>query len=228
MSSSSNRLKDSWYRHPILWNAVVIIAGLLLLGYLSLCFLDIWTHHGSTTVVPDVVGKPVEEAAQMLGEADLEYVISDSIYTKTAKPGTIVDVLPRAGSVVKSGREVYLTVVASGSEPVIIDILLVDNSAKQAEAYLRSKGLKVEKQYKPYEFNDIVIAAKCRGKNLTVGSKVTVDDVITLIIGRVPELEEEDGDALDFLVESALEENSDGFQEEVEAEVEPAHETPNE
>lgn len=223
---SSNTLRDSWYKHPIIWNVVCIVAGLFVLGFLGLCFLDLWTHHGSTTTVPDIVGRPLSEAVSMLEDADLDYVISDSVYTKDKKPGSVVDVIPRYGSIVKAGREVYLTIVAYSAEPVIIDILLVDSSAKQAEAYLRSKGLKVQKQYVPYEFDDIVVGAKCRGRNLTVGSKVTIDDTIILQIGQIPHTEEEETDSLDLLIGASLDESTGGG--EAETEVEPSFDFPDE
>ena len=223
MSSFTDRFKDSWYRHPILWNLATIIISIILLIVLALYFLDLWTHHGSTTVVPDVVGKSLSQAVVMLDEADLETVVTDSVYTKDKAPGSVVDIIPQPGSIVKSGREVYLTVVAFSAEPIIIDILLVDTSARQAEAYLKAKGLKVEKRYVPAEFEGIVVSAKCNGKSITVGSKVTAADTIVLEVGKAKEPEQSDNlNALDMLISGAIEETPAGIEGETEAEVGPA------
>lgn len=222
MASFSDRFKDSWYKHPILWNLVTILVSFVLLIVLALFFLDLWTHHGSTTVVPDVLGYDVPAASEMLEDADLEYVIADSVYTRDKRPGSIVDVIPQPGSIVKAGREVYLTIVAYSPEPIIIDILLIDTSAKQAEAYLRAKGLKVEKRYVPSEFADIVVAAKCNGRNLTVGSKVTAADTIILEVGKIEEPKNEIVDPLDILIGASIDESGNSVEENAEVEVEPA------
>lgn len=216
MSNLSESFKHSWYKHPILWNIVCIIVAFMVLGLLSLSFLDLWTHHGSTTVVPDVVGLQLNEGVEKLKEADLEYIVSDSVYVKDKAPGSIVDVIPQPNSVVKSGREVYVTIVAFSPETITIDMLLLDTSAKQAESYLRAKGLKFEKRYVPSDFPGLVVAAKCNGRNLIVGSKVTVKDLIVLEIGeaRVPEVEEPN--ELDLLIGSSIDMDNGASEGEVE------------
>lgn len=212
-------LRKSWEKHPILWNFLCIIVSLMLLGYLSLWFLDLWTHHGSTTKVPDVIGMSLSDGVEELRDADLEVVISDSVYTKAKRPGSIVDVIPRPESVVKAGREVYITIVAFSPEPIIIDMLLLDTSAKQAEAYLKSKGLKVEKRYVPAEYSDVVVGIKCKGRNLSVGSRVTVDDVIILEIGE-RRGEETVSDPLDIMIDASLDYDQATEQEDFSEEVE--------
>lgn len=126
----------------------------------------------------------LKEGVTTLREAHLKVIVADSVYRKDLRGGTIVDVIPQPGAIVKSDREVYLTIVAYSAEPVILDMLLTDISWRQAEAYLKAKGLKVEKRYVPSQYPDLVVAVKCNGKELTLGSKVTIDDVITLEIGQ--------------------------------------------
>lgn len=205
-------LKKSWNTHPILTSVVGILLSFLILSYLSICFLDIWTHHGSTTKVPDVIGMPLNEAIEKIEDADLHVIISDSVYTKDKAPGSVVDVIPSSNSIVKAGREVYITIVAFSPEPIIIDMLLIDSSAKQAEAYLKSKGLRVERRYVPAEYDDIVVAVKCNGHDISVGSKVTVDDLIILEVGHVERPVEEDYDPLDILIDASVDFN-DGSTE---------------
>ncbi|MDE6396347.1 MAG: PASTA domain-containing protein [Muribaculaceae bacterium] len=176
--------KRMWTKHPILSNIILIIISLLCLAWITLCFLDIWTHHGQVSKVPNVINMGLTEGVKTLREADLEVVVADSVYRKDLKGGTIVDIIPQPGAIVKADREVYVTIVAFSAEPVIIDMLLTDISWRQAEAYLKAKGLKVEKRYVPSQYPDLVVAVKCRGKELSLGSKVTIDDVITLEVGQ--------------------------------------------
>ncbi|MCH5220446.1 MAG: PASTA domain-containing protein [Muribaculaceae bacterium] len=204
------RLKTSWKKHPILWNLFMIFIAFLIVGYLALCFFDIWTHHGSTTRVPEVKGMDCVSATRVLKDADLQVVIVDSIYNKNYAPGSVVDVNPQSGAVVKKGREVYLTIVAFSPEPIIIDRLLTDISWKQAEAYLKSKGLRVEKEMVTSQYPDLVVDVKCKGRSLAVGSQVTVNDVIVLEVGQVPEVDYEAIDDLDLMIEAAIAADSIG------------------
>lgn len=204
MGQKKTSFMTSVKKHPILWNVAFIFVALAVLCFLALCFFDVWTHHGSTTVVPDVIGMRYSNATEILREADLEVVISDSVYSKDRAPGSVVDVIPQPNSVVKAGREVYVTIVAFAPEPIMIDMLLTDISWKQAEAYLKSKGLRVEKVYVPSQYPDLVMNVKCNGRNLVVGSQVTVDDVVVLEVGKLPEHEYESEDPLDLMINAAL------------------------
>ena len=184
-SKIMEKIKKAYYKHPILWSFVGIIVVILILVYFALCFLDVWTHHGATTKVPHVIGMELNHGTQVLREADLDVVVADSIYSREKAPGSIVDVVPQPNSIVKAGREVYLTIVAYSAQPITIDRLLIDTSVKQAEAYLRSKGLRVKKEYVPAEYADVVVGIKSGGRNLSLGSQVTVNDVITLEVGKI-------------------------------------------
>lgn len=199
-------LRNWTYNYPIVANVVYIFVTMLVLGFVALIFLDFWTHHGETTKVPDVKGLYLSEAVDELRHADLDYVVSDSVYRRDAPAGSVIDVVPSAGTIVKSGREVYLTIVAFGAEPVIIDMLLMDVSLRQAEAYFKAKGVHTEKVYVPAEYDDIVLSATCNGRPLTVGSKITVADTVVLEVGKVMPREPSAtaADTLDALIEASL------------------------
>lgn len=184
MNKFTSFWKRFWNNHPIISNIILIIVCLFCLGWITLCFLDVWTHHGQVAKVPNVINMSLKEGVTTLRDAHLKVIVADSVYRKDLRGGTIVDVIPQPGAIVKSDREVYLTIVAYSAEPVILDMLLTDISWRQAEAYLKAKGLKVEKRYVPSQYPDLVVAVKCNGKELTLGSKVTIDDVITLEIGQ--------------------------------------------
>ena len=196
--------KESREKHPILWNALYIILAMFGLVIVMSFFLDLWTHHGQTTRVPDVIGMRYANAVDLLEEADLKVVINDSVYSKDKIPGSVVDVVPGSNAVVKSGREVYLTIVAFAPEPITIDRMLTDISWKQAEAYLKSKGLRIEKRYVPSQFPDLVVDVKCKGRSLVVGSLVTADDVIVLEVGELEKPVDIPRDTLDMMIDAAL------------------------
>ena len=89
------------------------IMGYVALGYLGFIllswFLLSWyTNHGEFVSIPEVKGKSVEEAIEILEDLDLEPVVIDSIWSDTAAKGSINYIMPPAGSTIKDGRQVYL------------------------------------------------------------------------------------------------------------------------
>lgn len=196
--------KQSWYKHPIIWNVCLILISLVIFFQLLIWFMAWWTHHGQNAVVPDVIGMDYQRAVNTLQAADLKVVIADSVYRKDKTPGSVVDVIPQPNATVKAGREVFVTIVAFAPEPITIDAMLTDMSYKQAEAILKAKGLRVEKRYVPYQYNDIVVDVKCKGRSLSIGSRITVDDVITLEVGQVPQPVYTEPDPLDMAIDAAI------------------------
>lgn len=179
------KAKDFYRRNAIWLTVVFILLSIPLLMLLFLLFTNLWTHHGNTTVVPSIKGMQYEQAMLALDEANLEPVISDSIYDSRQRGGTIVEVYPKAGAVVKDGREVYLTIVAFAPRTVIIDFPLTDISLKQAENYLSARGITTVKiEYVPSEFDNIVVSAKVKGKPIGMGSRIHANDTVVLEIGQ--------------------------------------------
>ena len=175
--------KNSFYNHPILWTLAGIPFSLFLLACLTMWFFNIWTHHGDTTQVPEIVGMPLDKAVKILEEADLEFVISDSVSMDGKLPGSIVEVSPQPNSVVKGGREVYLTIVRFSPEMITLR-RLTDDGINNVKSYLDSQGLRYNIEYVPSEYPDLVINAKYNGHLLGNSSKVPRGAVITLEVGR--------------------------------------------
>ena len=119
-----DRIRRFFSEHPIISNLIlmVIVAWLIIWGVLL--FLDSWTNHGDDATVPQVKGMSYQQATLVLAENDLTVEISDSIYDRFAKPGTIIESWPRAGAVVKRGRQVYVTVTAFSPKEVKVEIPL--------------------------------------------------------------------------------------------------------
>ncbi len=202
-------LKGFYKRHIVLSNVVFIIITIPVLLWLGLLFIDLWTHHGATTVVPNVRDLSYDKACTVLDEADLTVVISDSIYDLKRAPGEVVDIFPKPGAIVKPGREVYLTIVSFSPQQVVFDVPVVDQSVKSAIAYLKNKGIKTVKIVRvPSQYPDLVLSMKWNGKALSIGSKVPVTATITLEVGELEVPVYESGDSLDGAINNALDRES--------------------
>ncbi len=192
-----SKIRDFYRKHPFLSNFIlVVLAGLLLL-WVVLLWLDHWTMHGSTAIVPQVKNKSYGEAAAILAANNLAIEISDSIYDRNLAPGTVVESWPKAGAVVKDGRQVYVTITAFSPKQVTISMPLSGNvSSRQAMSYLRGIGITdVRLEHVPSEFADLVVGARYGDTPLSVGSVIPVTSTVTLQVG-MGYAEPEDSDSI--------------------------------
>ncbi len=192
--------KEFYRRHPIICNLIFIAATGLVLLWGVLIYLDFWTLHGSTAVVPEIKNKSYAEAASTLSANKLSIEISDSIYDPTIPPGTVIESWPKPGAVVKDGRQVYVTITAFSPKQVTISMPLTGNvSSRQAMSYLRGIGISdIELKRVPSEYDDLVLSASCDGKPLGIGSSIPVTAAVTLTVGSGAELTDSIGELTVF------------------------------
>lgn len=204
-----NKIKAFFSQHPVLGNFILIIITGLILLWAVLIFLDYWTFHGETAIVPEVKGKSYVEAESVLKANDLTIEISDSIYDRTIAPGTVVESWPKSGAVVKRGRQVFVTITAFSPKQVTISMPLTGNvSSRQAMSYLRGIGITdIRVENVPSEYTDLVVGARYGDTPLSVGSVIPVTSTVTLSVGCGPAQEELDsiGALESFLIDEPLE-----------------------
>lgn len=176
----------------IFWTNVVLAAVVLVsipIGIFAM--LDSYTNHGEKVSVPSVEGMKYYEAAEVLDKSGLVAVVTDSAYKKSAKPGAVLDQLPKAGSLIKEGRIVYLTVNLNG-EPLVKMPDLVDNSSyREAEIVLKSLGFKLTAPtYVEGVEKDRVLSIKQGRREVYANDMISKERALTLYVGA-GEIEED-------------------------------------
>lgn len=172
-------LKSKTLRNHIL----IAIALSIVLLWVSLKVLDVYTRHNSTIEVPDVNGLEIKQAEQVLKRMDLRPVINDSIFDTTKDKGTIAAQNPVQGSEVKKNRTIYLTAVAILPEMVAMPDL-TDLSFRQAQALLTAHGLLVgQLEYIPNIAKNAVLQQKYNNGSIQPGTSVEKGTAITLVLG---------------------------------------------
>ncbi|MCC8132240.1 MAG: PASTA domain-containing protein [Tannerellaceae bacterium] len=192
-------LKTWLFKYPILLNllfAAVLTCGLI---YAVLKWLDIYTHHNEAVIVPDVKGLQIEQAAEFFKNNGLRYNVIDSVFAKEVTPGAIVEVVPSAGSKVKEGRIVFVTVNAMTSQMGTIPEV-TDLSLRQAYALLKANGFeRVETEYVPGEYRDLAIGVERNGRVLNAAELVPLNSTLVLKVSSGRTAEEMLQDSLDLL-----------------------------
>ncbi len=168
----------------ILLNIGLMLIAAIVIGWLAMEWLDRWTRHDSTIAVPSVKTLPFDRAKSVLDSEGLVAVLSDSVYDKSTRPGTVIEQNPKAGTTVKEGREIYLSINAFSPKMVTIPAL-TDISLRQAKSILEGLEIKkvIEKRV-PSDFKDLVLAVRYKGNRLSAGARIPVSATIELEVGK--------------------------------------------
>ncbi len=179
--------KDFWNNNFFgyaLKNILIAIAIIIGLVWASFILINIYTNHGKTELVPNLKGLSFQEAEMLLENHNLKMKIIDSIYTKEAKLGSVLEQNPAPKSIVKPGRIVYLVVNSKTVRQVPLPQIL-ETSLRQAEAMLNSVGLQVENiSYSPSDYKDLVLEVMYKGKPIKSGTKINEGSAIVLVVGN--------------------------------------------
>lgn len=169
----------------IFWiNIIVMIALIVAVPFITLQIMNSFTRHGEKIEVPSVEGCTASEAERILMERGLKGVVTDSVYKKSAKPGAVLEQMPKPGFEVKPGRMIYLTVNYLGEPMAALPDVVKHGSIREAESMLKSLGFKVGPCERIYgEDKDLVVAMKVGGRRVKAGEKVSKNKMITLVVG---------------------------------------------
>lgn len=168
----------------ILINVLLMFVAAIVILWLATVWLGVWTRHGDTIAVPAVKSLSYSSAFEMLDADGLKGIIADSVYDTRTQPGTVIEQNPKAGTIVKEGREVFLTINAFSPKMVTLPSL-TDISLRQARSILEGLDIKkIEERRVPSDFQDLVIAVRYKGSRLMPGARVPVNAVIELEVGE--------------------------------------------
>ncbi|MCK4569019.1 MAG: PASTA domain-containing protein [Bacteroidales bacterium] len=155
----------------------------LILFFIVLQFIKIYSNHGDTYVLPDFSGKTLAEIENERYDQLYEFIVIDSIFDTHNPKGSVVIQNPPAGSVVKQYRKVYVTLVAYSTEKVEMPDL-IDLSLRQAVNSLRSKGLLVNQlQYVEDFAGNAILEQLFDGEVIEAGTIIEKGSGIDLVVG---------------------------------------------
>ena len=154
------------------------VAGLLMvlvMGFFVGAFMSFGKFWSTAEVtVPDVTGKPMALARQILEDQKLRVNVAE-VYDASVPAGTVVSQNPEAGTKVKEERTVTINVSRGGEELEMPDLLGLDKS--DAEIKLKKMGLKLGSVYEKFSDEDegTVISQEPRaGTKISKGQSIDI------------------------------------------------------
>lgn len=171
-------------KYPLWKNVLAMIILLCLFVGGAYWATDIYTRHGEEVGTPDLKGLTVQQAMNRLDALGLIGMVLDSIYVRDMGVGLVCKQSIDPGNKVKLGRVVYMTVNSDKAECLILPDVADNGSVREVTAKLRALGFSLtEPDYIDGE-RDWVYSVRCKGRNISAGTRVEIDDAITLVVGN--------------------------------------------
>ena len=143
-----------------------------------------YTHHGEGIEVPKIEGMSYADARLMIDEMGLNIIVSDSGYNKALPANSILLQTPGEGQKVKKGHIIYVTVNSPSSPSFALPDLVDNSSFREAEARLTAMGFRLNPPQLVDGEKDWVYGILCRGRRVSNGDRVSIENPLTLMVGK--------------------------------------------
>lgn len=174
-----SKLKSRYF-----WANIAAMVAVVVVLVVGVKFgLDIYTHHGEAISIPDVRRHSLEDATHVLEQLGFEVQVTDTGYVKSLPPGTVLEQSPVAGMKVKSGRIIYVTINSANTPTLALPDIIDNCSYREALAKLSSMGFNLGSPEYVAGEKDWVYGVKCRGRNISAGERVPIDQAIIVQVG---------------------------------------------
>ena len=176
---SFRKFFNNWIVKNIL-GAALLVAVLILGAHFLLRTL---TKHNQELEVPDLSNMTVAEASATAAQHGMRVQVIDSVYVKRMERGVVFRHNPEAGSHVKKGRRISLTINSVLPQRITMPNL-IGYSTRQAKAELSSRGLNLGKliYVKDIATNN-VLAQIYNNMEIEPGAPVESESTIDLVVG---------------------------------------------
>ena len=191
--------------------AMLLVIVLLALGVKY--GLDWYTRHGEGVKVPKLEGMDIDKARSLMEDNGLNVMVSDSGYNKQMAANSILLQNPGAGTMVKGGHTIYVTVNSPSSPSFPIPDVVDNSSYREAEAKLTALGFKLMPPQEVPGEKDWVYGILCKGHRVAAGDHISIDNPLTLMIGSGTYDSDEEIDYIEPEYRMMESGNTDEFEE---------------
>lgn len=169
----------------ILRNVILAVCAVIVFVFIMSMLLNVFTRHNKYEQVPDFSGMSFEQAEKAARKGSFDLAVNDSVYVIGYPGGVILDQIPVAGTEVKSGRRIFVTLNSFGRKSVRIPYVK-GYSLRQAVSNLQLAGLEVEKIiYRQDIATNEVLGQQYKGASVEPHSRIEAPQGsgVTLIVG---------------------------------------------
>ena len=156
-------------------NLILAVSLLIIALFVVQIMLSVFTRHNKYKQVPEFTGMHLTEALQAADDYGLRMEINDSLYVPAFDGGTVLEQKPAAGTEVKSGRRIFVTVNSYHQKMVTVPYV-TGYSLRQAKNNLESVGLEIaELRFEEDIAANYVLGQRVNGQEVREGSDMQVE-----------------------------------------------------
>ena len=184
MAGKANKTtKKSFFSNWIVRNLLIAVVIVVALVAGVMIFLNLVTQHNKELSVPDFSNMSVQEAEYAASQAGMRVEVTDSVFVKRMKRGSVYRQNPAPGAKVKEGRRIVLTINAVNAKKVTMPNL-VGLSLRQAKAELMSRGLVLNRLVYVQDMATNNVLRQLKGnREIEPGTMVDSESPIDLVLG---------------------------------------------
>jgi beta-lactam-binding protein with PASTA domain len=149
---------------------------------LAFLLIKVIARQGKEYELPDIYGESLQEL-ESHNPLHFKYVVIDSVYHADKEGGLVVQQDPKAGTMVKTHRKIYVTVTTYAPADVVLPELS-NMTVRSAVSALEAAGLRCGKlRFVDSPYRNVILEATCKGKMVYAGEKMDQGAVVDLTVG---------------------------------------------
>lgn len=174
--------KEFFEKHPLVKHLLYMLGVSVVIVVLAFLLIKVIARQGKEYELPDIYGESLQEL-ESHNPLHFKYVVIDSVYHADKEGGLVVQQDPKAGTMVKTHRKIYVTVTTYAPTDVVLPELS-NMTVRSAVSALEAAGLRCGKlRFVDSPYRNVILEATCKGKMVYAGEKMDQGAVVDLTVG---------------------------------------------
>ncbi len=174
--------KEFFEKHPLVKHLLYMLGVSVVIVVLAFLLIKVIARQGKEYELPDIYGESLQEL-ESHNPLHFKYVVIDSVYHADKEGGLVVQQDPKAGTMVKTHRKIYVTVTTYAPADVVLPELS-NMTVRSAVSALEAAGLRCGKlRFVDSPYRNVILEATCKGKMVYAGEKMDQGAVVDLTVG---------------------------------------------
>ncbi len=174
--------KEFFEKHPLVKHLLYMLGVSVVIVVLAFLLIKVIARQGKEYELPDIYGESLQEL-ELHNPLHFKYVVIDSVYHADKEGGLVVQQDPKAGTMVKTHRKIYVTVTTYAPADVVLPELS-NMTVRSAVSALEAAGLRCGKlRFVDSPYRNVILEATCKGKMVYAGEKMDQGAVVDLTVG---------------------------------------------
>jgi beta-lactam-binding protein with PASTA domain len=174
--------KEFFEKHPLVKHLLYMLGVSVVIVVLAFLLIKVIARQGKEYELPDIYVVSLQEL-ESNNPLHFKYVVIDSVYHADKEGGLVVQQDPKAGTMVKTHRKIYVTVTTYAPADVVLPELS-NMTVRSAVSALEAAGLRCGKlRFVDSPYRNVILEATCKGKMVYAGEKMDQGAVVDLTVG---------------------------------------------